>query len=148
MRIALGADHGGFALKQQILEHLRSQGHEVFDAGTDSEQSIDYPDYAEKVALRVTGGEADRGILVCTTGMGMCIAANKVAGIRAALAMNADEVQLTRAHNDANVLALGAKYTSVEAAEDMIGIFLTTPFQGGRHQRRVDKISHLEAERL
>ena len=144
MKIALGADHAAFPLKNHLREALRQAGHEVADFGTDSADSTDYPDYAKPVAESVASGTADRGILVYTTGMGMCIAANKVHGIRAALAMNADEVRLTRLHNNANVLTLGAKYTDEAAADEMVRLFLETPFEGGRHQRRVDKIMAME----
>ncbi len=147
MRIAIGADHGGYLLKEQLRDFLRSQGHEIFDAGTDGLASTDYPDYAEAVGKRVAGGSAERGILVCTTGVGMSIAANKVAGIRAALAMNEDAVRLTRAHNDANVLTIGAKYTDASAAGRLVEIFLGTPFEAGRHGRRVEKIGRIEADR-
>ena len=147
MKIAIGADHAGYSLKEQIREHLTAVGHEVVDYGTESADSTDYPDYAKPVAEAVSGGEAERGILVCSTGVGMSIAANKVKGVRAALAFNTDEVQLTREHNDANVLALGAKYTSVETADQMIDVFLKTPFSGGeRHSRRIAKVAKLEAE--
>jgi RpiB/LacA/LacB family sugar-phosphate isomerase len=144
MKIAMGADHAAFPLKNHLRDSLRLAGHEVTDFGTDSAESTDYPDYAKLVAESVASGASDRGILVCTTGMGMCIAANKIDGIRAALAMNRDEVQLTRAHNNANVLTLGSKYTGETDAREFVRLFLETPFEGGRHQRRVDKISALE----
>ncbi len=144
MKIAMGADHAAFPLKNQLRDSLRHAGHEVTDFGTDSAASTDYPDYAKLVAQSVASGAADRGILVCTTGMGMCIAANKVHGIRAALGVNPDEVQLTRAHNNANVLTLGSKYTGEAAAQELVRLFLETPFEGGRHQRRVDKIAAME----
>jgi ribose 5-phosphate isomerase B len=144
MRIAIGADHAGFALKQQIGDALRRAGHEVLDAGTNSTESTDYPDYAARVARDVARGLADRGVLVCATGIGMSIAANKVPGIRAALAANRESVQLTRQHNDANVLAIGAKYTDAATANEYLRLFLETPFEGGRHERRVQKISQLE----
>ncbi|MDX2181386.1 MAG: ribose 5-phosphate isomerase B [Bryobacteraceae bacterium] len=144
MKIALGADHAGFALKEQLRERLKAKGHEVLDVGTTSTESTDYPDFAEDVAHRVAKGDCDRGLLVCSTGVGMSIAANKVNGIRAALAYNEDEVRLTRAHNDANVLALSAKYTDAESADKLVEIFLNTPFDGGRHERRVNKIKKLE----
>lgn len=145
MRIAIGADHGGFQLKQDLADWLRQQGHQVLDAGTDGLESTDYPDYAETVARQVAHGAADRGLLVCTTGVGMSIAANKVNGVRAALAVNDEEVALTRAHNDANVLTIGARYTAAPAAQQMVRLFLETPFEGGRHARRVEKIARIEA---
>jgi ribose 5-phosphate isomerase B len=146
MKIAIGADHAGFALKDQVRDALRQAGHEVIDAGTDNAESTDYPDYAATVAHDVVSGAADRGILVCSTGVGMSIAANKVDGIRAAIAFHPDEVRLTRAHNDANVLTIGARYTGLDAANEMVRVFLDTPFEGGRHARRVGKIAQLEKE--
>jgi RpiB/LacA/LacB family sugar-phosphate isomerase len=147
MKIAIGADHAGFALKDQVRDALLQAGHEVVDVGTNSAESTDYPDYASVVAHDVTSGAAERGILVCSTGVGMSIAANKVHGIRAAIAFNPDEVRLTRAHNDANVITIGARYTPADAANEMVRIFLETPFEGGRHARRVGKIGQLEKEK-
>jgi ribose 5-phosphate isomerase B len=144
MKIAIGADHAGFSLKEGLREALANKGLEIVDFGTTSAESTDYPDYAEKVARAVASGEVERGILVCSTGVGMSIAANKVHGVRAALAYNTEEVGLTRAHNNANVLALGAKYTSLEQAGEMVDAFLETPFDGGRHERRVNKMMSLE----
>ena len=146
MKIAIGADHAGFALKDQVRDALRQAGHEVVDLGANSAESTDYPDYAGAVAHEVVSGAADRGILVCSTGVGMSIAANKVDGIRAALAFNPDEVRLTRAHNDANILTIGARYIEPQAANEMVRVFLDTPFEGGRHARRVGKIALLEKE--
>lgn len=144
MKIAIGADHAGFSLKEGLREALIRKGVEVVDFGTVSSESTDYPDYAKKVARAVSEGAAERGILVCSTGVGMSIAANKVKGVRAALAYNTEEVGLTRAHNDANVLAIGAKYVGLEQAEEMVDAFLSTPFDGGRHQRRVSKMMAIE----
>jgi ribose 5-phosphate isomerase B len=144
MKIAIGADHAGFALKDQIRDALRQAGHEVEDSGTNSAESTDYPDYAANVAHEVVSGAAECGILVCSTGVGMSIAANKVAGVRAALAVNPDEVRLTRAHNDANIITIGARYTDPQAANEMVKVFLETPFEGGRHARRIEKIAKLE----
>jgi ribose 5-phosphate isomerase B len=146
MKIAIGADHAGFALKDQVRDALRQAGHEVMDVGTDTAASTDYPDYAGAVAHDVVSGVAERGILVCSTGVGMSIAANKVDGIRAAIAFNPDEVRLTRAHNDANIITIGARYTDSAQANEMVRIFLETPFDGGRHARRVGKISQLERQ--
>jgi len=146
MKIAIGADHAVFALKEQIRQKLQQEGHQVTDAGTSSLESTDYPDYAEAVAAQVALGQAERGILVCSTGVGMSIAANKVDGIRAALAVNPEEVALVRSHNDANILAVGAKFTTAAEADHMVDVFLATPFEGGRHARRVAKITALEAK--
>jgi RpiB/LacA/LacB family sugar-phosphate isomerase len=144
MKIAIGADHAGYALKDQVRDALRQAGHEVVDRGTNSAESTDYPDYASAVAQDVVSGAADRGVLVCSTGVGMSIAANKVDGIRAALAISPDEVRLTRAHNDANIITIGARYIDSEVANEMVRIFLETPFEGGRHARRIGKIAQLE----
>jgi ribose 5-phosphate isomerase B len=146
MRVAIGSDHAGFQLKERLKEVLAADGHEVVDYGTTSTDSVDYPDYAAKVGHEVEAGRADRGILVCMTGIGMNIAANKMKGIRAGLAINPEEVGYTRKHNDANVLTFGARYTRPEDAATMARIFLDTDFEGGRHQRRVDKITALENE--
>jgi ribose 5-phosphate isomerase B len=145
MRIAIGADHAGFALKESLRHELEREGHHVIDMGTTSPESVDYPDYASAVAHAVSAGQVDKGFLVCHTGMGMMMAANKIPGIRAALAANADAVQLTREHNDANILAMGAKYTTPEQAAEYGRIFLETPYQAGRHVRRLEKIAALEA---
>jgi len=124
---------------------LRQAGHQVIDVGTNNTESTDYPDYAAAVAQDVARGQADRGILVCATGVGMSIAANKIPGVRAALAWNPEEVQLTRQHNNANVMALGAKFTDAATANQLTTIFLETPFDGGgRHERRIGKIRRLE----
>ncbi|MBN9662480.1 MAG: ribose 5-phosphate isomerase B [Acidobacteria bacterium] len=144
MKIAIGADHAGFALKEELRAALLAKGLEVKDFGTNSPESTDYPDYASAVAGSVATGASDRGILVCSTGVGMSMAANKIHGIRCALAFNEDEVSLTRQHNDANVLAMGARYLNRQQAEHLIDVFLATEFLGGRHQRRVDKIMDLE----
>ncbi len=144
MKIAIAADHAGFALKERLRVKLEEAGHEVEDFGTASTDSCDYPDYAQRVAREVGQGRSDRGILVCSTGIGMAMAANKVAGVRAAPAQSEDEVRLTREHNDANVLTLGARYLDEDRAAGLIGLFLTTEFSGGRHARRVAKIAQLE----
>jgi ribose 5-phosphate isomerase B len=144
MKIAIGADHAGFELKQQIRDHLQSQGIEVLDEGTESPDSVDYPDYALKVGEDVTGHRADLGILVCGTGIGMSIAANKVPGIRAARAVSESDAQLSREHNDANVLTLGARVTASDLAQRIVDVWLKTPFLGERHARRVGKIDAIE----
>lgn len=139
-RVALASDHAGFALKQEIGQMLRERGATVLDLGTDSLESVDYPDFAAKLCEAVLAGEAARGILVCGSGIGMSMAANRHAGIRAALCHNGTEARLTRAHNDANVLALGARMIGPEVARDCVAAFLDTAFEGGRHQRRVGKL--------
>jgi ribose 5-phosphate isomerase B len=146
MKIAIGADHAGFALKESLRDALRKSGHEVTDLGTNSTESTDYPDFAKPVATAVARGTVDRGILVCGTGVGMSIVANKVPGVRAGLAGDVEAARLIREHNDANVLALGARSLDARAAEDMARVFLETPFAGGRHVRRVNKITEIEQE--
>lgn len=140
MKIALGADHAGFSLKEFLRRDLEAAGHEVTDFGAQSAEPADYPDFAHQVASAVSEGRCERGILVCFTGVGMSISANRHRGVRAALAYNSDVVELTRRHNDANVLALGAKYAHPEQAREWVRLFLETPFDGGRHGRRVEKI--------
>jgi ribose 5-phosphate isomerase B len=140
MKIAIAADHAGFALKEKLRVKLVDEGHEVVDFGTGSTESCDYPDYAQQVAREVGEGRSERGILVCSTGIGMAIAANKVAGVRAAPAQCEDEVRLTREHNDANVLTLGARYLDEDGAAGLVDLFLAAQFAGGRHARRVAKL--------
>jgi ribose 5-phosphate isomerase B len=144
MKIAIGADHAGFVLKEKLKRRLAEDGHEVIDFGTDSEQSCDYPDYAQAVAREVAQERFDRGLLLCGTGIGMSIAANKVDGIRAAHVSSKDEAGLARSHNDANVLALSAKALDEDHAYQLVRIFLETEFTGGRHARRIAKITLLE----
>lgn len=144
MKIALGSDHAGFALKEHLKQILVRPGTEVEDMGTDSSESVDYPDYARKVAEAVRDGKAERGVVVCATGIGVCIAANKVQGIRAAAPWSPETARLCRAHNDSNVLCLSGRYMEPALAEELLEIWLRTPFDGGRHQRRVDKINALE----
>jgi ribose 5-phosphate isomerase B len=144
MRIAIGADHAGFVLKQHLRQRLEAEGHEVVDFGAASEESTDYPDYAYLVARQVSQDRADRGVLVCSTGIGMSIAANKVAGIRAAVVDSIEAARLTREHNDANVITLGARFVGEAQALDLVRIFLNTEFTGGRHSRRVAKIARIE----
>ena len=144
MKLAIGADHAGFALKEKLRQRLAAEGHEVIDFGATSPESCDYPDFAQPVARDVAQGRSDRGILICSTGIGMAMAANKIAGVRAAPAESEDEVRLTREHNDANVLTLGARYVDLDRALELIHVFLETEFAGGRHARRVAKIAQLE----
>ncbi|MDX1680902.1 MAG: ribose 5-phosphate isomerase B, partial [Akkermansiaceae bacterium] len=140
-RIAIGADHGAFELKQSVVDHLKLRGHEVRDLGTDSKDSVDYPDYANGVARLVADGSYDYGILACTSGIGMSIAANRHRRVRAAKVDTVDEAVVTRQHNDANVLCLGGRNTDAETAAAMVDAFLTTAFEGGRHEPRVCKSS-------
>jgi ribose 5-phosphate isomerase B len=146
MRIYLGADHGGFALKEHVKGFLAGAGHEITDVGTDSEESVDYPDFAAAVGQAVASGEADLGVLVCGTGLGMAIAANKIPGVRAVQASDPEMAHIARLHNDANVLTLPGRYIGPERAAEVIDAFLGTAFEGGRHQRRVDKIVALETD--
>lgn len=147
MRIVLGGDHAGFALKEAIRAHLTEQGHEVADFGTFCENSVDYPDIALPLAEAVSAGEFDRGILVCGTGVGMAIAANKCPGIRAALCGDTFTARCAREHNDANVLTLGARVTGPGPALEIADLFINSSFQGGRHRRRLDKIAFMEKRR-
>jgi ribose 5-phosphate isomerase B len=147
MRVALGADHAGVPLKDAVRALLQSRGVDVQDLGTNGPDSVDYPDYAASVARAVTAGTADFGILVCGTGIGMAIAANKFAGIRAASVVDLESARLSREHNDANILALGARVTAPDTALQIVRTFLDTPFAGGRHQRRIEKIATLEDDR-
>lgn len=145
MRIVLGADHAGVTLKDRLKEHLDQRGIAYSDVGTNTTDSVDYPDYAAKVAREVAAGSFDRGILICGTGIGMAIAANKVAGIRAAPVVDQMSAALSREHNDANILALGARVTTPEVAAKLVDVFLDTPFSGGvRHERHIGKIAALD----
>lgn len=144
MVVSIGSDHGGFEQKDALAEHLRSRGFEVIDRGTHSAESVDYPDFAEAVARDVTSGQAERGVLVCGTGIGMAIAANKVKGIRAANVTSADFARLSREHNDANVVTLSGRFVSLEENKAIIDAFIDTQFAGDRHARRVGKIAALE----
>ena len=144
MRIALGADHAGVALKARIKQHLDAQHLTCRDFGPASDESVDYPDYAVRVAHSVASGSCDRGILICASGIGMSIAANKVRGVRAASVNDPASARVCREHNDANVLTLGARTLSADRVLQIVETFLATPFGGGRHQRRVDKITAIE----
>jgi ribose 5-phosphate isomerase B len=146
MRIALGADHAGYELKDKIRDHLRSRGIDVRDQGTNSGDSVDYPDYARLVGYDVSQGRADLGILVCGSGIGMAMAANKVPGIRAAGVSSEYEAQMSREHNDSNVLTLGARILNADQALKIVDTWLAATFAGGRHQRRVEKIGAIEEE--
>jgi len=144
MKIAIGADHRGYAIKERLKDYLIGLGHEVIDCGCISDQACDYPDFAVPVCLRVTRGQADRGILLCGSGIGMTIVANKVAGIRAALCHDELTAEMSRHHNDANVLSLPADLIGEELMRRMIQVWLTAPFDAGRHARRVKKMMAAE----
>ena len=149
--IALGSDHAGFLLKEELKGELRRLGYEVKDVGTDSEDSCDYPDFARQVAEAVGSGEASRGVLVCGTGVGMAMAANKIPNVRAAVCNDAFCARMSRAHNDANVLTIGARVVTPAAAKEILDTFLETPYEGAgaggeRHARRLSKLSRLEAD--
>lgn len=141
MKIAIGADHKGFQLKEHLKKYLQSQGHTVSDFGTDSEQSTDYPDYGMRVAHSVANRETERGITVCWTGNGMNMVVNKLPEIRGAYALTEEMAQLSRQHNDANILTLGSKWVSPELAEKIVKVWLETEFEGGRHEKRLKKFS-------
>ncbi len=144
MRIAVGSDHAGYELKQRVRPLLEGAGHEVVDVGTDSDESTDYALYASQAARLVAGGEADRAVLVCGSGVGISIAANKVDGVRAVNAHDPDEAEMSRRHNDANVLALAGRRLEPAAADAIVERFLETEFEGGRHERRVGQITAIE----
>jgi ribose 5-phosphate isomerase B len=146
MRIALGADHAGYPLKLAVAKHLADGGHEVIDFGTDSEESVDYPPICAAVGRSVAGGQADLGIVIGGSGQGEQIAANKIHGVRAALCLNEFSARLAREHNDANVLSLGGRILADTYALAIVDAFLHTPFEGGRHQRRIDQIAVIEKE--
>lgn len=142
--IAIGSDHGGYALKQEIMAYLDSLGASYHDYGCYTEDSCDYPDIAEEVCAAINNGDCEKGILICGTGIGISIAANKINGIRAALCADYYSAKYTRLHNDANVICLGGRTIGPGPACELVHVFLTTQFEGGRHQRRVDKITALE----
>ncbi|QYY34557.1 ribose 5-phosphate isomerase B [Ruficoccus sp. ZRK36] len=146
MKISLGSDHGGVDLKNAVLQVLKDMGHEAIDRGAYDHQRVDYPDYGKAVAEDVAGGRADFGVLVCTTGIGISISANKVRGIRAAVVSNEDGAEFSRRHNNANIICFGQKYQTAYEAAKFTRIFLETPYDGGRHQVRLDKISAIEQE--
>lgn len=145
MILSLGSDHAGFEQKQALVSYLAGKGYEIIDRGPDSDDRVDYPDYATCVAHDVAQGRADRGILVCGTGIGMALAADKVAGIRAANITSPEFAALCREHNDANVITLSGRFVDLETNEKIVDVFLTTDFAGGRHAQRVAKIMELDA---
>jgi len=144
MKIGIGADHGGFELKHIVVRHLEARGHEVYDYGCDTPASVDYPDFALPVSQAVTAGQVDAGILICGTGIGMSIAANKVRGIRAAVCGDTYSARMSRQHNEANILCLGGRVLGVGLALDIVDSWLNASFEGDRHSRRVDKIAQIE----
>jgi ribose 5-phosphate isomerase B len=146
MRIAVGADHAGWPLKEGLIRFLMDRGWDVEDFGTFGDESVDYPDYAAKVGRAVAAGQVDRGLLLCATGLGMGISANKVPGVRAVTVHDLLSARLSRQHNDANVLTMGARVIAPDMAEEVLREWLDTPFEGGRHQRRVEKIQAIEHE--
>ncbi len=145
MRVAIGSDHAGFALKAHLSETLRSLGHDVLDLGTHSDTSVDYPPICAAVGRAVVNGEADRGIVLGGSGQGEQISANKVHGVRAALCKDLYTARMSREHNDANVLAIGARIVAPALADEILTMWLTTPFEGGRHERRIAQIAEIEA---
>jgi ribose 5-phosphate isomerase B len=144
MRIAIGGDHAGFDLKQHLIETLKGLGHDVDDRGTHSADPVDYPPICADVARRVAAGQADLGIVIGGSGQGEQIAANKVHGVRAALCNDLYTARMSRAHNDANVMAIGGRIVAVGLADEILTLWLSTPFEGGRHQRRIDQITQIE----
>ena len=147
MKISVGSDHAGFDQKQQIVAYLKECGHEVIDRGPDSDDRVDYPDYAVKVGMDVAFDRAERGVLICGTGIGMCIVANKLPKIRCANLTSPEFAELARAHNDVNVVALSGRFVDLDTNKKIIDTFLTTEFEGGRHAKRLAKLLPLEATR-
>ncbi|MBI5196951.1 MAG: ribose 5-phosphate isomerase B [Nitrospirae bacterium] len=146
MKIAIGCDHAGAALKNEILPVLKELSVEWINFGTDTEESVDYPDFGEKVSDAVSNGKVDRGVLICGTGIGMSIVANKFPDVRAALCSETFSAKMSRLHNDANILVLPGRVIDKETAKEIVKVWFTTPFEGGRHQRRLDKIKTIEVK--
>jgi ribose 5-phosphate isomerase B len=146
-RIAIGSDHAGYEAKERAKQALASLGAEVVDEGTQGSESVDYPDFGAAVGRAVASGEVERGVLICGSGIGIAIAANKIAGVRAAVCWNEETARLARQHNDANVVCLGARFIDPDLAARMIRVFMETEFDGGRHQQRVDKLTKLDEKR-
>ena len=147
MKIAIASDHGSYDYKQELIPYIESLGHQVLDLGCHGPASVDYPDYGIPCAQAVARGEADRGVVICGTGIGISISANKVPGIRCALCTDPVMARLTREHNDANMLAMGGRIIGIELAKGIVQVFLSTEFSGGRHKTRIDKIAQYEANR-
>ncbi len=148
MKIAIASDHGGFTLKKALINFLSQRGLETLDLGTNGTESVDYPDYAIKVASLVSQGQADAGLLVCGTGIGMCITANKFKGVRAAVVSDIYSAKMAKEHNNANILCIGGRISKPSQAEELVRMWLETPFEGGRHQRRLEKIQEIENKNL
>lgn len=146
MRIALGSDHRGYQVKNKLISLLQGDGHETVDYGTQSDQAVDYPDYAREVAKEVASGRAERGVLICGNGIGMAIVANKYVGVRAAACCDEVMAEMCRRHNDVNILCLPGDLIGDRPIVDLVRIWLATEFEGGRHKRRIDKIAHLEVD--
>jgi len=146
MKVAVGSDHAGFMAKEELKVLLKAMGHEIVDVGTTSEMPCDYPDFAALAARKVASGECERAVLICGTGIGMSIAANKIPGIRAALVTDEKTAEISRSHNDANVFCAGARLLPVVKIAESLKVWLQTPFQGGRHARRLEKITRIEQE--
>ncbi len=144
MKVAIGCDHHGVVVRERLIEQLRKQGHDVEDAGITNAEPVDYPDIAANVSRLVSQGSVDRGILICGTGIGMAIAANKHHGVRAAVCSDREAAEISRRHNDANVLCLSGDRADLNTYEQIVNVWITTPFDGGRHQRRIDKINRLD----
>lgn len=143
MKLAIGADHAGYALKEKLKEKLLSLGYDIDDVGTVSDESVDYPDYAKRVAKKISDSEIEKGILICGSGIGMAIAANRYPNVRAAVANDEESAKLSRQHNDANILSIGSRFVEDEQADKIVDSWLNTEFEGGRHKRRVDKMENL-----
>lgn len=148
MKVAIGSDHAGYELKEYLKNILKLAGHECIDVGTDTEASVDYPDFGLKVAVLVSSGQAEKGVLVCGTGVGMSVVANKVKGIRAVLAQDLYTAMQSRRHLDTNILVLGGRVIGKGLAEEIVRVWFDTPFEGGRHSKRIDKISEWEEKHL
>jgi ribose 5-phosphate isomerase B len=144
MKIAIGSDHAGFGLKEDLLEHLKGLNHDIVDCGTDTTASVDYPDFGEKVSRMVSSGEVERGILICGTGLGMSMVANKFPNVRAALCNDLFSAKMSRLHNDANVLVLGGRIIGKDLAAEIVRTWMSTAFEGDRHMRRLNKIKKIE----
>jgi len=143
LKLAIGADHAGYALKEKLKEKLLSLGYDIDDVGTVSDESVDYPDYAKRVAKKISDSEIEKGILICGSGIGMAIAANRYPNVRAAVANDEESAKLSRQHNDANILSIGSRFVEDEQADKIVDSWLNTEFEGGRHKRRVDKMENL-----